>query len=77
MSHLLENVDASRHADRIVYLGHRRWLPMNHEWRLDADAFDDREEHREPPLIQSGDEILYKLNTFDFGYLSSDKDVLA
>ena len=73
----LENVDASRHADKIVYLGHRRWLPMNHEWRLDADAFDGREEHREPPSIQSGDEILYKLNSFDFGYLSSDKDVLA
>ncbi|XP_004306291.1 PREDICTED: uncharacterized protein LOC101302000 [Fragaria vesca subsp. vesca] len=73
----LENVDASRHTDRIVYLGHRRWLPMNHEWRLDADAFDGREEHREPPPIQSGDEILYKLNSFDFGYLSSDKDVLA
>ncbi|XP_004289296.1 PREDICTED: uncharacterized protein LOC101297488 [Fragaria vesca subsp. vesca] len=73
----LENVDASRHADRIIYLVHRRWLPMNHEWRLDADAFDGREEHREPPPIQSRDEILYKLNSFDFGYLSSDKDVLA
>ena len=73
----LENVDASRHTYKIVYLGHRRWLPMNHEWRLDADAFDSREEHCEPPAIQSRDEILYKLNTFDFGYLSSDKDVLA
>ena len=50
----LENVDASRHADMLVYLGHRRWLPMNHEWRLDADAFDSREERREPPLFSLG-----------------------
>ncbi|KAL6188793.1 hypothetical protein ACLB2K_040184 [Fragaria x ananassa] len=61
----------------IVYLGHRRWLSMNNEWRLDEGAFDGREERREPPPIQFRDEILDKLNSFKFGYLSSDKDVLV
>ena len=45
----LDDINSSRHADKICFLGSRRWLDEDHEWRWDAEAFDRTEEHNLKP----------------------------
>ncbi|XP_050387516.1 uncharacterized protein LOC126803829 [Argentina anserina] len=71
----LSEVHSEWYAGKVCYLGHRRWLPADHEWRYDAAAFDGFQEFRMKPQEWSGDEILDKLNSFDFGQLSCDPRV--
>ena len=73
----LTDINSSWHADRVCYMGTRRWLPNDHEWRLDAVNFNGKQEFGLKPREWSGDEILDLLNSFDFGTLSSDCEVLA
>ncbi|XP_050387187.1 uncharacterized protein LOC126803420 [Argentina anserina] len=67
----LDNIHSTWHAGKVCYMGHRRWLPIDHEWWFDATAFDGKQEFDMEPRHLSGDEILEKLNSFDFGRLSS------
>ncbi|BBH04741.1 Ankyrin repeat family protein, partial [Prunus dulcis] len=50
---------------KVCYLGHRRWLPWDHEWEKDKE-FDGNTERRLRPREWSGDEILEQLNRLDF-----------
>ncbi|CAL9011100.1 unnamed protein product [Prunus brigantina] len=61
-----ENVTSSWHAGKVCYLGHRRWLPWDHEWREKDKEFDGKKEHGLRPREWSGDEILEQLNRLDF-----------
>ncbi|KAL6189016.1 hypothetical protein ACLB2K_040406 [Fragaria x ananassa] len=58
----LDDINSSRHADKIYFLRSRRWLDEDHEWRWDAEAFDGTEEHNLKPLRRSGEWILERLN---------------
>ncbi|XP_050386341.1 uncharacterized protein LOC126802710 [Argentina anserina] len=71
----LDNVNSSWHAGKVCYMGHRRWLPVDHEWRFDASAFDGTEEWDTEPQKWSGDEVLDKMNSFDFGPLSGNPKI--
>ncbi|XP_070677853.1 uncharacterized protein [Malus domestica] len=62
-----ENVTSSWHARKVCYLGHRRWLPWDNEWRQKDKAFHGIKETRLRPREWSGDEILDQLNRLEFG----------
>ncbi|CAL9017719.1 unnamed protein product, partial [Prunus brigantina] len=61
-----EDVTSSWHAGKVCYLGHRRWLPWDHEWREKDKEFDGNTERRLRPREWSGDDILEQLNRLDF-----------
>ncbi|KAI5354967.1 hypothetical protein L3X38_007862 [Prunus dulcis] len=61
-----EDVTYGWHAGKVCYLGHRRWLPWDHEWREKDKEFDGNIERRLRPREWSGDEILEQLNRLDF-----------
>ncbi|XP_050109451.1 uncharacterized protein LOC126588404 [Malus sylvestris] len=63
-----ENVTSSWHARKVCYLGHRRWLPLDNEWRQNDKAFHGTKETRPRLREWSGDEILDQLNLFEFGH---------
>lgn len=48
------------------YMCHRRWLPVDHRWRLDTRSFLGRHELRVAPVPSSGKEILQKLENTEF-----------
>ncbi|CAN6578520.1 unnamed protein product [Malus baccata var. baccata] len=62
-----ENVTSSWHARKVCYLGHRRWLPWDNEWRHNDKAFHAKETQPRP-REWSGDEILDQLNRLEFGH---------
>lgn len=43
------------------YMGHRRFLPMDHKWRDMEDEFDGHKDFRDKIKVLSGDEILAQL----------------
>ncbi|CAL2239656.1 unnamed protein product [Prunus armeniaca] len=61
-----ENVTSGWHVGKVCYLGHRRWLSWDHEWREKDKEFDGNTEHRFRPREWSGDDILEQLNRLDF-----------
>ncbi|CAL2237470.1 unnamed protein product [Prunus armeniaca] len=61
-----EDVTFGWHAGKVCYLGHRRCLPWDHEWREKDKEFDGNTERRLRPREWSGDEILDQLNRLDF-----------
>ncbi|KAI5334389.1 hypothetical protein L3X38_024522 [Prunus dulcis] len=61
-----EDVTSGLHAGKVCYLGHRRWLPWDHEWREKDKEFDGNTERRLIPREWSGDEIVEQLNRLDF-----------
>nr|XP_011468530.1 PREDICTED: uncharacterized protein LOC101308701 [Fragaria vesca subsp. vesca] len=73
----LGDLNASWHAGKVCYLGSCTGLPEDHPWRFDAASFDGKQEFGLKPQERSGEWILDMLNSFDFGRLSSDPDVLA
>ncbi|CAL2229910.1 unnamed protein product [Prunus armeniaca] len=44
-----EDVTSGWHAGKVCYLGHRRWLPWDHEWREKDKEFDGNTERRLRP----------------------------
>jgi hypothetical protein len=42
-------------------MGHQRFLPSDHEFIYDANAFDGTEKHRSKPILYSGEAILEKV----------------
>ncbi|VVA35509.1 PREDICTED: transposon CACTA En/Spm, partial [Prunus dulcis] len=61
-----EDVTSGWHAGKVCYLGHRRWLPWDHEWQEKDKEFDGNTERRLRPREWSGDEIVEQLNRLDF-----------
>ncbi|XP_042964595.1 uncharacterized protein LOC122298807 [Carya illinoinensis] len=46
---------------KFCYMGHRRFLPPNHMWRLRKHLFNGKEDHRPPPRVLDGADILAQL----------------
>jgi hypothetical protein len=55
------------------YIGHRRYLPMDHPWRRNKRAFDGTQERECAPNVQSADDILGQLEGMVFGDESEGK----
>ncbi|CAL8163998.1 unnamed protein product [Prunus armeniaca] len=53
-----EDITFGWHARKVCYLGYRRWLPWDHEWRENDKEFDGNTEHRLRPREWFSDEIL-------------------
>ncbi|KAI5328469.1 hypothetical protein L3X38_027866 [Prunus dulcis] len=70
-----EDVTSGWHAGKVCYLGHRRWLPWDHEWWEKDKEFDRNTERHLRPREWSGDEILEELNRLDFAPFGKTKNV--
>ncbi|OMO52139.1 Zinc finger, CCHC-type [Corchorus capsularis] len=57
---------------KFCYMGHRRWLDINHRFRFQIHVFDNTIERREPPSITSGFDILSMLKDVNFTYGKAD-----
>jgi len=53
-----------KHGHKTCYMGHRRWLPQGHVWRIRKELFDGTEEHRLEPEELSGDQLLQQVMDF-------------
>jgi hypothetical protein len=56
-----------KHSKQFCYMGHMRYLPMDHPWRRNKRVFDDNQELECAPNVQSGDGILGQLEGMIFG----------
>ena len=52
--------ELSTEADKIVFLGNRRWLPQQHRWRNARAAFNGHVNHNAAPPRQSGLSIVQR-----------------
>ena len=50
-----------RNGEIYCYMGHRRWLPMEHSFRTDSLSFDGTQEMDISPIVPNGDEIMLQL----------------
>ncbi|XP_062112702.1 uncharacterized protein LOC133823866 [Humulus lupulus] len=55
-----DDTSSFRIRGKTCFMGHRRYLCLNHQWRNDME-YDGTIERRSPPRILTGDEILDKL----------------
>ena len=53
-----------KHGSKHCYLGHRRFLPMNHKWRRNKTSFNNKAETREAPVLLNGDRVLRDYESF-------------
>ncbi|KAI5324072.1 hypothetical protein L3X38_033145 [Prunus dulcis] len=58
-SHRLEN------GHKICYIGHRKWLPINHPYRRQRAAFNGKPEYGIPPEPLTGEEVLHMVENGD------------
>ena len=58
-----ENTESSylKSSHKLCYMGHRRFLPLEHNWRQQKEFFDGTKEHRIAPNELSGDQLLQQL----------------
>ncbi|CAN1181773.1 hypothetical protein LINPERHAP2_LOCUS35603 [Linum perenne] len=56
-----KDAPSERLHSKIGYLGHRRFLPINHRWRKDK-KFNGRRETRLPPPFLSGDNVVEQIS---------------
>ncbi|XP_038695451.1 uncharacterized protein LOC119992730 [Tripterygium wilfordii] len=54
-----------KHSRKNAYMGHRQWLPSNHEFRCQAKAFDNTIEHDQAPKSLNGEEILQLVESIE------------
>ncbi|CAL9025226.1 unnamed protein product [Prunus brigantina] len=58
-SHRLKN------GHKICYIGHRKWLPINHPYRRQRAAFNGKPEYGTPPEPLTGEEVLHMVEDGD------------
>jgi hypothetical protein len=51
--------------NKFCYMGHRRFLPMDHRWRKERMSFDGTQEFDPPPHMPTGDEIWRQVQGID------------
>ncbi|CAL9010835.1 unnamed protein product [Prunus brigantina] len=61
-SHRLKN------GHKICYIGHRKWLPINHPYRRQRAAFNGKPEYGTPPEPLTGEEVLHMVEDGDRVY---------
>ena len=59
---------------KICYLGHRRFLPVDHRFRRQTTSFNGRREHRSAPRQWTGLQCLEELCTLRFTFGKPKKD---
>jgi hypothetical protein len=47
------------------YMGHRRFLPLDHKWRRNKVSFNNKVETREPPVPLTGAQVLQQYECFE------------
>jgi len=62
-----------KNSKKFYYMGHMRYLPTKHLWRLNRRTFDGTEELECAPNVPCGDEILQQLDEIAFGDESAGK----
>ncbi|XP_040369557.1 uncharacterized protein LOC121051349 [Rosa chinensis] len=67
----MEETDSIRlhHGNKECFMGHRRWLPIEHKYRRWRNSFNGLPEHRGRPTVMSGTDCLRALSglRFQFG----------
>ncbi|XP_021756658.1 uncharacterized protein LOC110721778 isoform X1 [Chenopodium quinoa] len=58
---------------KICYLGHRKWLPLDHPYRSQAHLFNGTQEHDVAPVPTSGEDILKEQERINYVYGKSKK----
>ena len=53
-----------KHGKKFCYMGHRRFLPLDHPWHMNKMSFNNEEETREAPVPLSGQDVLDNYATF-------------
>ncbi|XP_039138843.1 uncharacterized protein LOC120276184 [Dioscorea cayenensis subsp. rotundata] len=69
-----------RNGAKTCYMGHRRFLPLNHKWREQAAQFDGTKERRASPKQLSGDDVLNQLRLLkqmEFGKTGKKQKLLG
>jgi hypothetical protein len=56
-----------KNGKKFCYMGHKRYLPIEHLWRLNRRTFEDTEELECAPNVPCKDEILQQLDEIAFG----------
>jgi hypothetical protein len=56
-----------KHGRKFCYMGHKRYLLVNHLWRRNKRTFDCNQEFECAPNVPSGDDILMQLEGMVFG----------
>ena len=51
---------------KFCFIGHRRFLPIKHRWRLESKKFDGKKENGLSPKQLSGDDVLSRLCDLEF-----------
>ncbi|XP_075096331.1 uncharacterized protein LOC142174437 [Nicotiana tabacum] len=54
-----------KHSHKMCYLGHRRFLSVDHPFRREKKSFDGKEEHRLAPTPLTGEEVFEELIEFN------------
>jgi len=54
-----------KHGKKHCYMGHRRFLPMDHKWRKNKVSFNNKTEYREAPQPLTGEQVLQHYDSFD------------
>lgn len=68
--HCGDNTECFRlyHGKKFCYMGHRRFLPINHRFRSQKRPFNGKDEHRSRPKPMTGLECLIQLSTLHFKF---------
>lgn len=56
------------HGRKFSYMGHRRFLPLNHRFRRQFRLFNGKQEHRPAPVPRSGIDCLLQLSSLQFKF---------
>jgi hypothetical protein len=62
-----------KHGNKYCFMGHRRYLPMDHPFRRNRRTFDGKQEFECAPEVPNGEEILKQLEGMVFGDESAGK----
>ncbi|XP_057247031.1 uncharacterized protein LOC130589636 [Beta vulgaris subsp. vulgaris] len=65
-----------KHGHKYCYKEHRRWLPIDHKWRLNRSSFGGKVQRGPPPVPLTGFDVLEQLNGYsnlEFGKASKGK----
>jgi hypothetical protein len=54
-----------KYGSKHCYMGHRRFMPLNHRWRHNKTNFNNEVEKREPPMPLSGEQVLQQYGSFE------------
>ncbi|CAL2275991.1 unnamed protein product [Prunus armeniaca] len=66
-SHMLKN------GHKICYIGHRKWLPINHPYRRQHVAFNGKPEYGTPPKPLNGEEVLHIVEDINYTWGSKNE----